>query len=198
MFYRLNEEGNAVILDSKTGEAITRIVADVSPVESDFSVRCEHPEGIVLTVADAEKIGIHAEDFTGYEGLKIVELIGHICHKKPTFDQYFPAYIEVDFEDGTIHADWTEDENSTPRYVFDNRATRYKIPSNLAPHAINKTMAKFLPDFNKLAESYEFNGCERSYIDEELNRDLGRKIEIYSHANFDCPEDYVDTEEEQE
>ena len=60
MFYRTNTDGNAVILNDN-GTAVTRIDADVYPVGSDLSARYEHPEGIVLTVADAQKIGIETE-----------------------------------------------------------------------------------------------------------------------------------------
>jgi len=61
-FYRVNDSGNAVILDTETGENITRFDANVYPVNSDTSVMYEHPEGIVLTVDDAESLGIHADD----------------------------------------------------------------------------------------------------------------------------------------
>ena len=60
MFYRTDTDGNAVILNDN-GTAVTRIDADVYPVGSDLSARYGHPEGIVLTVADAQKIGIEAE-----------------------------------------------------------------------------------------------------------------------------------------
>jgi hypothetical protein len=60
MFYRINSDSNAVIFEND-GSAATRIDANVYPVGSDLSARYEHPEGIVLTVADAEKLGIEAE-----------------------------------------------------------------------------------------------------------------------------------------
>lgn len=62
MFYRLNDNdnGDAVILYD-SGEPVTRIDANVYPVDSELSARYEHAQGIVLTVADAEKIGIHEE-----------------------------------------------------------------------------------------------------------------------------------------
>tara|TARA_R100000656_G_scaffold124957_2_gene104573 strand:- start:744 stop:950 length:207 start_codon:yes stop_codon:yes gene_type:complete len=60
MFYRVNENGNAVVFHD-SGEAVTKIDANVYPVDSDLSARYEHASGIVLTVADAEKIGIKAE-----------------------------------------------------------------------------------------------------------------------------------------
>ena len=60
MFYRINENGNAVILNDD-GTAVTRIDANVYPVGSVLSASHEHAEGIVLTVADAQKIGIEAE-----------------------------------------------------------------------------------------------------------------------------------------
>lgn len=60
MFYRINDDGNAIILH-ESGEMVTRIDANVYPVGSDLSARYEHPEGIVLTIADAEKLGIEVE-----------------------------------------------------------------------------------------------------------------------------------------
>ena len=61
LFYRLNDDGDAVILHAECGSAATRIDANVYPVGSDVSARYEHPGGVVLTVADAESIGIQAE-----------------------------------------------------------------------------------------------------------------------------------------
>lgn len=61
MFYRVNENGDAVVLNCEDGSAVTKIDADVYPVGSAFSTRYEHAEGIVLTVSDAESIGIQAE-----------------------------------------------------------------------------------------------------------------------------------------
>ncbi len=60
MFYRVNENGNAAVFHD-SGEAVTKIDANVYPVDSDLSARYEDASGIVLTVADAEKIGIKAE-----------------------------------------------------------------------------------------------------------------------------------------
>lgn len=60
MFYRTNDDGNAVILNDD-GTPVTRLDADVWPVGSELSARYGHSEGIVLTVADAEKIGIEPE-----------------------------------------------------------------------------------------------------------------------------------------
>ena len=60
MFYRINKNGNAVILNDD-GTAVTRIDANVYPVGSVLSARHERVEGIVLAVADAQKIGIEAE-----------------------------------------------------------------------------------------------------------------------------------------
>jgi hypothetical protein len=61
MFYRINDEGNAQIFEDN-GEVVRRIDANVYPIGSDLSARYEHPNGIVLSVADAEKIGINFED----------------------------------------------------------------------------------------------------------------------------------------
>lgn len=60
MFYRIDENGNAQIFHN-SGEVVTRIDASVYPIDSDFSARYEHATGIVLSVSDAEAIGIPAE-----------------------------------------------------------------------------------------------------------------------------------------
>lgn len=60
MFYRINEQQNAQIFNDD-GSVASRIDADVYPVGSDTSTRYEHPEGIVLSVEDAKKIGISEE-----------------------------------------------------------------------------------------------------------------------------------------
>ncbi|MBL4656240.1 MAG: hypothetical protein JKY33_10510 [Bacteroidia bacterium] len=63
LFYRLNADGNAVILDCEDGEAICRMrgVTWIYPVDSEFSCAYEHAEGIVLTVEDAAKLHIEIE-----------------------------------------------------------------------------------------------------------------------------------------
>lgn len=58
---RINENGDVYVLDAATGESITRIDANVYPVGSDLSARYEHADGIVLTRADAERLGVRVE-----------------------------------------------------------------------------------------------------------------------------------------
>lgn len=60
LFYRLDENGNAVIFDLD-GDIATTIDASVYPVDSQLSTRYEHHEGIVLTIEDAKKLGIGGE-----------------------------------------------------------------------------------------------------------------------------------------
>ena len=60
-FYKIDENGNAIILTVADGEAVTRIDANIYPVGSELSTRYEHPDGIVLTIEDAKKIGIEEE-----------------------------------------------------------------------------------------------------------------------------------------
>lgn len=59
-FYRLNENGNAVVFN-EDGEQATTIDSNVYPVGSSVSARYDHPNGIILTVEDAENVGILAE-----------------------------------------------------------------------------------------------------------------------------------------
>ena len=65
LFYRLDSDGNAVILDGE-GMACCRIgEADggcsVYPIGESLSCAYEHARGIVLTVEDAQKLGIPSE-----------------------------------------------------------------------------------------------------------------------------------------
>jgi len=60
-FGRINADGDVDLLHTSTGEAVTRLDADVYPVGSSLSARYEHPQGIVLTRADAMRVGIEIE-----------------------------------------------------------------------------------------------------------------------------------------
>jgi hypothetical protein len=61
IFGRINEDGNVSILMTSDGAPVTRIDANLYPVDSDVSTRYEHPEGIVLTLGDAKAAGITIE-----------------------------------------------------------------------------------------------------------------------------------------
>lgn len=60
MFGRINDNGNVTVFEAD-GSTAARIDANVYPVGSSTSARYEHPDGIELTVADAEKIGLIIE-----------------------------------------------------------------------------------------------------------------------------------------
>ena len=62
MFYRITEEGNAQIFHT-SGEMVARIYGEprIYPIGSPLSCEYEHPKGIILTIEDAEKIGIFSE-----------------------------------------------------------------------------------------------------------------------------------------
>ena len=62
-FYRLNESGDAAILHVKTGEPVTRMemLRGFYCVNSGLSTHYEHPEGIVLSLADVQKLGLTKE-----------------------------------------------------------------------------------------------------------------------------------------
>ncbi len=62
IFGRINEDGNVVVLYEDDGEAVTSLDENLYPVGSSLSVRYEHPEGVVLTQADAKTIGLVIED----------------------------------------------------------------------------------------------------------------------------------------
>lgn len=61
MFGRKLENGNIAILEDEDGSPVTRIDANIYPVNSDKSARYEHPEGIILTAEDAENLNIEIE-----------------------------------------------------------------------------------------------------------------------------------------
>ena len=61
LFGRINENGNVTVFEAD-GSTATRIDANVYPVGSNLSARYEHADGIELTVADAEKIGLMIEE----------------------------------------------------------------------------------------------------------------------------------------
>ncbi|HAT1642375.1 TPA: hypothetical protein I8Y18_003537 [Raoultella ornithinolytica] len=61
VFGRINAEGNVDILYVEDGFPVTRLDANVYPVNSDLSVRYDHPEGITLTLKDARNIGVDIE-----------------------------------------------------------------------------------------------------------------------------------------
>ncbi|EHJ0806465.1 hypothetical protein KAB87_004100 [Salmonella enterica] len=62
VFGRINESGNVDVLYSETGELVTRLDVDgVYPVGSEFSTRYDHPDGIVISVEDAKRIGLDIE-----------------------------------------------------------------------------------------------------------------------------------------
>jgi len=60
IFGRINDAGNVAVFHD-SGEAVTRIDANVYPVESHLSARYEHPQGIVLSRADADRLGVEIE-----------------------------------------------------------------------------------------------------------------------------------------
>ncbi|HBC0038432.1 TPA: hypothetical protein JGA48_002659 [Salmonella enterica] len=61
VFGRINSEGNVDILFTDSGESVTRLDANVFPVNSELGARYDHPEGIELTISDAKRIGIEIE-----------------------------------------------------------------------------------------------------------------------------------------
>jgi hypothetical protein len=63
VIYRRNTDGNAVLLHRQNLTPCTRIegVRGLYPVGSRRSVEHEHPEGIVLRVEDAERLGLRSD-----------------------------------------------------------------------------------------------------------------------------------------
>jgi len=62
IFGRINEDGNVCMLYVENGDVVTTMDENVYPIDSDISARYEHPRGIVLTLDDAQSIGIEIEN----------------------------------------------------------------------------------------------------------------------------------------
>lgn len=66
IFGRLDADGNVRILYGADREPVTCLYSDthsdIYPVNSDLSVRYPHSNGIVLSRADAERLGIKIEE----------------------------------------------------------------------------------------------------------------------------------------
>ena len=61
-FGRLTPEGHIAVLHVEDGAPATRLAVDhLYPVDSKFSSRYEHPMGIVITQAEADRIGLEME-----------------------------------------------------------------------------------------------------------------------------------------
>jgi len=61
-FGRLNKDGNVIVLNMDGSIASRVNVEGLYPVDSDFSVKYEHPEGIILSLADARILGLTNDD----------------------------------------------------------------------------------------------------------------------------------------
>lgn len=61
IFARKRKDGDYDILYVDSGEDVTRIDANVYPVGSSKSTRYEHPEGIILSKSDVNKLKIDIE-----------------------------------------------------------------------------------------------------------------------------------------
>ena len=61
-FGRINSDGNVDVLYAEDGERVTRLEGlNIYPVGSDVSGDYEHPQGIIITLSDANKIGLEIE-----------------------------------------------------------------------------------------------------------------------------------------
>jgi len=61
-FGRKNKNGSIDLIDSESGEAVTQLCdCTVWPVGSNLSACYDHPDGIKITLDDAEKLGIEIE-----------------------------------------------------------------------------------------------------------------------------------------
>ena len=56
-----HDQGDYVAVFHASGEAATRIDADVYPLGSDLSARYEHPDGIILSARAAVSLGLDIE-----------------------------------------------------------------------------------------------------------------------------------------
>jgi len=63
-FGRINSDGNIQVFELD-GIATRMPIDNLYPIDSSFSVLYEHPEGIVISLDDAEKIGLEYEPTKG-------------------------------------------------------------------------------------------------------------------------------------
>jgi hypothetical protein len=61
IFGQLTENGNVAIFYVQDGDVVTKLDANVYPVNSDLSAKYEHPEGIILSKTDAKNLKIKLE-----------------------------------------------------------------------------------------------------------------------------------------
>ena len=61
IFGRINADGNVDVLYKDDGSAVTRLNDAVYPIGSAFSTLHDHPEGIVISIADANNLGMDIE-----------------------------------------------------------------------------------------------------------------------------------------
>jgi hypothetical protein len=62
-FGRIDTTDGTVVVLHESGERATRLACPgVYPVGSNLGARNEHPEGIIITRADADKIGLRLDD----------------------------------------------------------------------------------------------------------------------------------------
>ena len=72
IFGQLDSQGNVGLFFIESGEHVTRLDSDgIYPVDADVSTKYEHPEGIVITVDDANRLGIEVEPHDPREGLPV-------------------------------------------------------------------------------------------------------------------------------
>jgi hypothetical protein len=66
IFGRVTEAGSIALFHTGSGEVVTRLFTDtiIYPIGSNLSCGYEHPNGIVISREDADKIGITIEDET--------------------------------------------------------------------------------------------------------------------------------------
>lgn len=65
IFGRKNENGDIDVLYVEDGYPVTRLDEEmpiVYPINSELSAFYEHPEGITLTLEDAQKIGLEIDE----------------------------------------------------------------------------------------------------------------------------------------
>ena len=61
IFGRITENGDVAIFNAVDGDVVTKLDANVYPINSSQSARYEHPDGIVLTKDDTTKLKIQIE-----------------------------------------------------------------------------------------------------------------------------------------
>jgi len=120
--------------------------------------------------------------------MKIIESTENNYLQYPGQYQSQPAYIYVDFRNGEISSEVSQDIGpSTPGWIFDGKGTRFSIDSTLTIDSINKMMHDYKDDFQKLMD---LEGEERHELENDIQHEIDCNHSDYKTFNVWSIEDW--------